>query len=225
MIPLRDTNRSRTIPFVNYIIIGFCGCVFLFEASLGSRADVFLGRFGVVPESLSLAFENGRYSPGVFIPLFTSMFLHGGIMHLLGNMLYLYIFGDNVEDRLGHAGYLVFYFLCGIGASLTEVFFHQHSGTPIIGASGAIAGVLGAYFLLFPRARVLTLIPLFVFFPVVEVSALFFLGFWFVLQFVQGWLSSGADSAGGVAWWAHAGGFVMGAVLLPIFLLVRKASS
>ena len=145
-------------------------------------------------------------------------------MHLLGNMLFLYVFGDNVEDRLGHGSYLVFYLLCGAGAALVQVYAQQNSAAPLIGASGAISGVLGAYFLLYPRARVLTLIPLFVFFPVVELSAFFFLGFWFLLQFVQGALSAagGDAAAGGVAWWAHAGGFVVGAVLLPVFLLLRR---
>jgi membrane associated rhomboid family serine protease len=145
-------------------------------------------------------------------------------MHLLGNMLYLYIFGDNVEDRLGHGSYLVFYLLCGAASALVQVYAQENSAAPLIGASGAISGVLGAYFLLYPKARVLTLIPLFVFFPVVEVSAFFFLGFWFLLQFLQGALSAagGDAAAGGVAWWAHAGGFVAGAVLLPVFLLLRK---
>jgi membrane associated rhomboid family serine protease len=158
------------------------------------------------------------------LTLLSSMFVHGGWMHLLGNMLFLYIFGDNVEDRLGHGSYLVFYLLCGAGASLVQVYAQQNSVAPLIGASGAISGVLGAYFLLYPRARVLTLIPLFVFFPVVELSAFFFLGFWFLLQFIQGALAAagGDAAAGGVAWWAHAGGFVAGAVLLPVFLLLRK---
>jgi len=150
------------------------------------------------------------------------MFLHGGWVHLIGNMLYLYIFGDNIEDRLGHLGYLVFYLLSGIGAAMTQIFFDPASTVPLIGASGAIAGVLGAYFLLYPRARVLTLIPLVVFFPLVELPAFIFLGFWIVLQFLQAALSTSTDAAGGVAWWAHAGGFVVGAILLPLFLLVGK---
>jgi membrane associated rhomboid family serine protease len=154
--------------------------------------------------------------------LVTSMFLHGGWLHLLGNMLYLYVFGDNVEDRLGHMGYAVFYLLAGIGASLTEVYFQQESIAPLIGASGAIAGVLGAYFLLYPRSRVLTIIPLVIFYPIVEISAFFFLGFWFLMQFVQGYLFSGMPAGGGIAWWAHAGGFVVGALLLPFFLVLRR---
>ncbi len=234
MIPLRDTTKSKTIPFVNYILIVVCGVAFLYELSLGEYLAVFIQRYAVNPsEVASVVFRYDISFPaivrrvvhaggGALLPLVTSMFLHGGWMHLLGNMLYLYIFGDNVEDRLGHFGYLCFYLLVGVGATLTEVYFHQHSPVPIIGASGAIAGVLGAYFLLYPKAKIMTLIPLFVFFPVIEIPAFFFLGFWFVMQFINGTLASGADAAGGVAWWAHAGGFVVGAALMPIFLLIRK---
>lgn len=222
MIPLRDTVRSKTTPFVNYLLIAFCGLAFLYELSQGSKIDSFVQRFAIIPVEVSPLLFHGHASPGAVLSLLTSMFLHGGWLHLMGNMLYLYIFGDNIEDRLGHIGYLLFYILCGIGAGLVEVYFQRDSAVPLIGASGAIAGVLGAYFLLFPRARVLTMIPLFIFFPVIEVSAFFFLGFWFVLQFLQGTLSAGAGVAGGVAWWAHAGGFVIGALLLPFFLIARR---
>jgi membrane associated rhomboid family serine protease len=224
MIPLRDTIKSRTIPYVNYMLIAVSVLVFLFELSLGSRLDAFVNTFGVIPARVSaVIFEGSAVSLGAVLPLFTSMFLHGGWMHLIGNMLYLYIFGDNVEDRLGHGAYLLFYLLVGIGASLVEVYFSQPSIIPVVGASGAIAGVLGAYFILYPRARVLTLIPLVFFFPIIEVSAFFFLGFWLVMQFLQGSLSYGAEaSGGGVAWWAHTGGFVAGAVVLPIFLITKK---
>jgi membrane associated rhomboid family serine protease len=224
MIPLRDTIKSRTIPYVNYILISVCGAVFLYELSLGERVGHFIRMTGVTPADVSASLFHGRLAVRPALTLISSMFVHGGWMHLLGNMLYLYIFGDNVEDRLGHGFYLVFYLLCGAGSALVQVYAGQTSAAPLIGASGAISGVLGAYFLLYPRARVLTLIPLFVFFPVVEVSAFFFLGFWFLLQFVQGALAvSGGDAAaGGIAWWAHAGGFVTGALLLPVFLLLRK---
>jgi len=234
MSPLRDTNKSKTVPFVNYLLIGACGAVFLYESSLGEGVEDFIRRYAAIPSHVSavvfppggsFASVAGRVVHGGFRALatvFTSMFLHGGWMHLIGNMLYLYIFGDNVEDRLGHVGYLFFYLLVGLGATLTEVFFQQGSSVPLIGASGAIAGVLGAYFLLYPKAKILTLIPLFVFFPVVEISAFFFLGFWFLMQFLNGSLSAGAAAAGGVAWWAHAGGFVAGAVLMPVFLLIRR---
>ncbi len=219
MIPIRDTAKSKTIPFVNYLLIGTCGLVFLYELMLGPRLEGFVERLGTHPARVASTLFHGHVSLKATYPLVTSMFVHGGWMHLIGNMLYLYIFGDNVEDRLGHVGYLFFYFLSGIGAGLTQVYFQQDSRIPLIGASGAIAGVLGAYFLLFPRARVLTVIPLFVFFPVVEVSAFFFLGFWFILQFLQGSIADGGDS---VAWWAHAGGFVAGAVMLPFFLVLKK---
>lgn len=222
MIPLRDTVRSRTVPYVNYLLIAACGVVFFVELSLGSGVGKLLYSFGAVPAAIVQAYGEGNHSFRLYVPLLSSMFLHGGWLHLIGNMLYLYIFGDNVEDRLGHLGYLAFYLLSGVGAALTQVYFSPDSRAPLIGASGAIAGVLGAYFLLYPRARVLTLIPLFVFFPVVELSAFFFLGFWFVMQFLQAALGSGADVSGGVAWWAHAGGFLVGAALLPIFLLIRR---
>ena len=224
MIPLRDTIKSKTVPYVNYILISLCGAVFLYELSLGGRVSHFISVTAVTPADISASLLQGHIAVRPLLTLFSSMFLHGGWMHLLGNMLYLYIFGDNVEDRLGHGAYLVFYLLCGAGSALAQVYAQPDSPVPLIGASGAISGVLGAYFLLYPRARVLTLIPLFVFFPVVEVSAFFFLGFWFLLQFLQGAISmtGGEAAAGGVAWWAHAGGFVAGAVLLPVFLLLRR---
>lgn len=222
MIPIRDTTKSKSIPIVNYILITLCGIVFLFEVSLNSRLELLVFRFGVIPVDVSMLWLNHQVSVGTLLTLVTSLFLHGGWLHLIGNMLYLYIFGDNVEDRLGHGPYLIFYLLCGTGASIVQVYSNQHSTVPLIGASGAIAGVLGAYFLLYPKARILTVIPLFIFFPVVELSAFFFLGFWFVMQFLQGSLSSGADVGGGVAWWAHAGGFLVGAALLPIFLLWKR---
>ncbi len=157
-------------------------------------------------------------------PVF-AMFLHGGWLHILGNMLYLYIFGDNVEDMLGRGKFLLFYFACGILSFAAQILFQSRSMVPNVGASGAIAGVLGAYFILFPRARVLTLIPLFIFFPVVEIPAFVFLGIWFVIQFLSGAASLGTSSAlaGGVAWWAHIGGFVAGIVLVKILLSAKSA--
>lgn len=220
MIPLRDAKRSKRIPFVNYSLITLCGAIFVYEMSLGDTLDSFIRVHGIIPVRVHEAFFERKPSLDVFLTLFTSIFLHGGWAHLIGNMLYLYIFGHNVEDRIGHKEYFLFFMLCGVGAGLTEVFFHHDAEIPLIGASGAIAGVLGGYFLLFPRSRILTMIPLVIFFPVIEVSAFFFLGFWFLLQFLQGTLSMGASE--GIAWWAHAGGFVVGAVLIPIFLLLRK---
>ncbi len=152
-------------------------------------------------------------------PVF-AMFMHAGWLHILGNMLYLYIFGDNVEDMLGRGRFVAFYLACGIASFLVQIVFASRSMVPNVGASGAIAGVLGAYFVLFPRARVLTLIPLFIFFPLVEIPAFFVLGIWFVIQFLSGAASLGQSSAlsGGVAWWAHIGGFVAGIVFLKLLL-------
>ncbi len=157
--------------------------------------------------------------PGELLTPLTAMFLHGGWGHLLGNMLYLYIFGNNVEDMLGRGRYLLFYLMCGVLSFFVQVVFQSASMVPNVGASGAIAGVLGAYFLLFPRARVLTLVPLFFFFPVVEIPAFFFLGIWFLIQFLSGAATIGRTSAlmGGVAWWAHIGGFLTGMLLLKLF--------
>jgi membrane associated rhomboid family serine protease len=223
MIPLRDRNRSETTPFINYSLIGLCVLVFLYELSLGEGQEAFFGRYAVLPRAVSLGIAGQGPVFFAFLPLVTSMFLHGGWLHLLGNMWYLYIFGDNVEDRLGHGRYLCFYLLCGVGSAAAQVWSNPSSEVPLLGASGAIAGVLGAYLLLFPRARILTLIPLIIVFPTIEVPAYLFLGFWFVLQFIQASISGGgAEAGGGVAWWAHAGGFVVGAVLLPVFLLGRR---
>ena len=158
--------------------------------------------------------------PGELLTPLSAMFLHGGWGHLLGNMLYLYIFGNNVEDRLGRGRFLLFYLACGVVSFLAQIVFQSNSMVPNVGASGAIAGVLGAYFLLFPRARVLTLVPLFFFFPLVEIPAFFFLGFWFLIQFLSGAATLGRTSAltGGVAWWAHIGGFLAGMLLLNLLL-------
>jgi membrane associated rhomboid family serine protease len=148
----------------------------------------------------------------------TCMFLHAGLMHLLGNLLYLWIFGDNVEDRLGHVRFLLFYLLCGVGASVAHIAFNPNSPVPVVGASGAIAGVLGAYLLAFPRASVDTLVVLGIFITILRLPAFIVLGFWFVLQYLGGLQSMRmANMAGGVAWWAHVGGFVLGMLLLPIF--------
>jgi membrane associated rhomboid family serine protease len=223
MIPLRDTSRSKGTPFLNYGLIIVCGVAFLYELSLGERLDGFLYRYGLIPAQLSSTLSHGSFSLAPVGSIFTSMFLHAGWIHLIGNMLFLYVFGANVEARLGHRGYFGFYLACGATAALVQVAFSPHSQVPMVGASGAIAGVLGAYFILFPKAKILTMAPLFVFFPVVEISAFFFLGFWFVLQFAQAYLSGRLGVAGGgIAWWAHAGGFASGAAFLPLFLLLRK---
>lgn len=216
MIPLRDANPSNTVPFVNYTLIGVNVVVFLFEISLGRHFQDLIFTFGVVPARM---FEDGQtllLGSSSIIPLFTSMFLHGGWLHLLGNMLFLYVFGDNVEDRFGHTKYVAFYFLAGIAAALTQAFINPASEVPMVGASGAIAGVLGAYVLMFPTAKVSTLIPIFFFFQVVELPAFLFLGIWFILQIFSGVMALGiGGDAGGVAWWAHIGGFGVGVAMVP----------
>ncbi len=217
MIPLRDANPSRSVPYVVYALIGLNAAVFLFELSLGEDLGRLFASFGVTPLRVSEALDTYADDPGAYLSFVTSMFLHGGWMHLLGNMVFLYVFGDNIEDRFGHGRFLLFYLLTGAAAAATQVFIEPSSGVQMVGASGAIAGVLGAYVILFPRAKVLTLIPIFVFFQLVELPAFVFLGLWFLMQIVSGLLALqiGAD-AGGVAWWAHIGGFVAGAVLLPL---------
>lgn len=221
MIPLRDTVRSRTTPWVNYALIAMNLVVFFYEASLTrGQFQAFLTGYGLVPARLG----TGHVLP--YASLFTSMFLHGSWFHVLSNMWVLFIFGDNVEDRLGSGRYLGFYLLAGIVAGLTQVAFAPVSRIPTVGASGAIAGVLGAYLVLYPSGRVLTLIPV-IFLPwLVEIPAYLFLGLWFLSQLSSGLLSLGKLGAGqfsGIAWWAHVGGFVFGLVLVRIF--ARRSSA
>lgn len=214
MIPLKDDNPTRTFPFVNILLIVVNIVVFLYELTLPARtAKAFLLANATVPLRIPAYLAGHVGFKLAFYPLFTSMFLHGGWLHLLGNMLFLYVFGDNVEDEFGHLGYLIFYISCGIGSGLIHVLFNLHSSLPAIGASGAISGVMGAYALLFPRARVLMLFFIFL----IPVPAVIVLGYWFVLQFLEGVGGLGGTmSPGGVAWWAHIGGFVMGFVIAAI---------
>ena len=215
MIPLRDTIPSRSFPLVSVTLIVVNTIVFLYEVSLGRELNSFIDRHALVPANLASMFEEGVNPVRAVVPVFSSMFLHAGWIHLIGNMLYLWVFGDNVEDKMGRMRFLFFYLICGAGAAALHVFLSPTSGTPTVGASGAIAGVLGAYFLLFPRSRVLTLFPIFFFIQFVEVPAFFFLGFWFLMQFFGGTFSIGIEpSGGGVAWWAHVGGFVTGMLLV-----------
>lgn len=220
MIPLKDTIPSRSYPIVTLTLIVVNVLVFLFELSLGESLSEFFDIFGVVPATYFELRESGAPFLLIYYPFFTSMFLHGGWMHLIGNMIYLWVFGDNVEDRMGHFRYLLFYVLCGVAAGLAHVYTNPHSEIPAVGASGAISGVLGAYFVLFPHSRVITLIPIFFFFDLVEISAFVFLGLWFLIQFFSGVASLGAATyatSGGVAWWAHIGGFVAGFLLSFVF--------
>jgi membrane associated rhomboid family serine protease len=218
MIPLRDTIRSQTFPLVNSILIGLNILFFLFELS-APNTERFITLVGLIPRRF-LYYRDAHE----LITVFTSMFLHGGWLHLLSNLLALYIFGDNVEERMGSVRYLLFYLLCGLLASLTHVFFNPYSTLPTIGASGAIAGVLGAYILLYPTARVLTFIPLFIIPYFIEVPAFIYLGFWFISQLFNGALAIATAAqttrhgGGGVAFLAHVGGFVAGALLGPFFV-------
>ncbi len=187
----------------------------MYQFTLGEEVTDFIYAYGVIPYRFMHLFTS--HPVELLTPLF-AMFLHGGWLHVIGNMLYLYIFGDNVEDILGHGRYLVFYLICGVASFLVQILFQANSMVPNVGASGAIAGVLGAYILLFPRARVVTLVPIFFFFTVVEIPAFIFLGIWFLIQFASGAMTIGHTSAfsGGVAWWAHIGGFLVGMLLLKL---------
>jgi hypothetical protein len=221
MIPIRDTIASKNYPVVNNTIIGINVVLFLFELSQGANLDRFLYIYGLVPARYSMPQISSYFTTGQqLLSLLSFMFLHGGFWHLLGNMWFLYIFGDNVEDRLGPFRYLVFYLLCGITSGLSHLLLNLHSNMPTIGASGAIAGVMGAYLVLHPHSKILTLIPI-IFIPwFIEIPAFFFLGFWFVLQFLNAAGSHG--NIGGIAWWAHIGGFVFGIVFLKIFLALPE---
>ena len=219
MIPLRDTIQAKNYPIVNYAIIGFNVALFLVQKAQGPAMDRFIIIYGLVPVRYSVPEIASHFTFWQqAIALVSFMFLHGGFFHLLGNMWSLYIFGDNVEDRLGHLKYLLFYLLCGWASGLSHLFLNWHSEIPTIGASGAIAGVMGAYLILYPRSRILTLIPLF-FIPLfVEIPALVFLGIWFLLQFMNAAATS--SQPGGIAWWAHIGGFIFGILFLKLFLKI-----
>ncbi len=242
MIPLRDNIPSRTTPLVNYTIIAICGLVFLLQLS-GGPDSTLAERFGFVPlrmsvpnEPIAIQYEGVVNTPlgprsvtqthvlppaaiDVTWTLLTCMFLHGGWMHFLGNMWFLWIFGDNVEDRLGHVGYALLYVGTGVAAGLAHYYADSDSPVPTIGASGAIAGVMGAYALFYPRAMVLSIIPIVIFVQMVVLPAPVFLGIWFIFQVLQSALDSGGLS-GGVAWWAHIGGFIAGAA---VAFLVEKS--
>ena len=220
MIPFRDNIPSRSFPAITVSIIIANVCVFFYELSLGSRSfERFITHYGVVPTTV-LAWPHSHVPfTVVALPFFTSIFLHGGWLHLIGNMWYLWIFGDNIEDRLGHFTYLIFYLLCGLGAGIVHTLLNSQTTVPSVGASGAIAGVLGAYMVSYPFARVLTLVPIFIFLQVIEIPAVLLLVFWFLMQFLYGAasLASTSANAGGVAWWAHVGGFTIGIILVGLF--------
>lgn len=219
MLPLRDDQPRYSTPWVNYFLIGLNLVIFFFEWTLDPRSlELLVRQFGVVPSHLALFLSGSPKYPliAIVVPFFTSLFLHGGWMHVIGNMWFLYVFGDNVEDYLGHFKYLVFYLLCGLAAALTHIAFNLNSKAPTVGASGAIAGVMGAYLILYPGARVLTWFPpIFLF----QVPAWVWLCIWAGLNFLNGAATSISPAAqqGGIAFWAHVGGFVTGIVLIKTF--------
>jgi membrane associated rhomboid family serine protease len=219
MLPIRDDVPSRNFPSVTVGLIVLNAVVFFFEISLGRAALAdFVSSYGLVPRYLTAYFSGADVSGGrVFFPFLSSMFLHGGWLHLIGNMWYLWIFGDNVEDRLGHFRFVVFYIACGLLAGWAHYVFNLNSRVPTVGASGAVAGILGAYLISYPRARILVLLPLGFFLHFIELPALIVLGFWFVLQFLYGAASAVSSATGGVAWWAHIGGFIGGILIFRLF--------
>jgi membrane associated rhomboid family serine protease len=217
MIPLRDSVPSRHVPVITWLIVAANTLVFLLQLMLNNaQLTWFVDNFAFIPASWQ------AYPLWWMLTLFTSMFMHGGWLHFISNMWILIIFGDNVEDRMGPFGFLVFYLLSGLAAGLLQFAFVPNSLIPTLGASGAIAGVMGAYIVLYPRARVVTLIPLFFFFTTVNIPAFAYLGIWFVTQFFSGIASIGQVMMGGVAWWAHIGGFLFGVLLVRRFLFRKQ---
>ena len=216
MIPIRDAVRSTHFPIVNVLIIGANVIAFVWQLMQGPRLEEAFFFYGIVPIRYSSP-EVAAHFTGFeqVLPFFTSIFLHGGFLHILGNMWFLYIFGDNIEDTIGHIRYLLFYLLCGLAAGLIHLYTNWDSRVPTIGASGAIAGVMGAYLLLFPRARIMTLIPIFFFIQFFEIPAFVFLGYWFFIQLISAGMTR--SDVGGIAFGAHVGGFVAGLVLVKIF--------
>ena len=222
MIPIRDTIQTKSYPIVNSIIIGINVLFFFIEIAQGQRLNQFILSYGLVPARYSVSDIAARFT--LFqqvIPFISFMFLHGGFLHLLGNMWSLYIFGDNIEDNLGSLRYILFYLLCGLASGLSHLFINWHSTVPTIGASGAIAGVMGAYFLLYPRSKILTLIPIFFIPYFIEIPAFVFLGIWFILQFLSA--ATASAHSGGIAWWAHIGGFVFGMIFIKLLAKVPAA--
>jgi len=218
MFPLYDTIRSRRFPLVNLMLIVANILAFLYELQLGPAAlKQFIFTWGLIPSRLLADPTN------VWITIFSAMFLHGGWFHILSNMWVLYIFGDNVEAHLGGMRYLIFYLLSGVAAGLLQTYVLSTSTEPMIGASGAIAGVLGAYLILYPGARIASLVPIFFIFTIIEVRAWFFLLFWFALQLFSGWMAIQGGGGSGIAWWAHIGGFLFG--LIMVFFFRRNSMS
>ncbi len=228
MVPLRDNNPITIVPYVTYGILIVNIAIFVFQLGLSEvQLESFFHVAAMVPCELSGSCAIAQPFLPEWMTLFTSQFLHGGFLHIAGNMLFLWIFGNNIEDRLGHIKYLIFYLGCGALAALAQWFFSQNSGIPSLGASGAIAGIMGAYILRFPHAKVLTLVPLGFFITTFDLPAYLYLGFWFLQQAFFSFASLGVRTnvgmeSGGIAYWAHAGGFVVGAVIGPMLGLMRR---
>jgi membrane associated rhomboid family serine protease len=214
MIPLRDENPTRTFAGITLLLMAANVAVFAYTLTRPTAAEqqAFVANFALVPREILRA-----PSLPVYGTVFSSMFLHGGLLHLAGNMLYLWIFGNNIEDAVGHLRFVFFYLLCGLMAAGTHVYMHPDSTVPTIGASGAVSGVLGAYLLLYPRAKVLVAVPIWIFIRFTTVPAWLMLMLWFALQLLSGWLAAGNPQSTGIAFWAHIGGFVAGMVLIPFF--------
>jgi membrane associated rhomboid family serine protease len=217
MIPIRDQIRTRRVPVVNYLLIAANIVVFILQWLAGSNQEAVVYQFALIPAQVTAGLDLGDITD-----IFTSMFMHGGLLHLGGNMLYLWIFGDNIEDTMGSGKYLLFYLAGGVAASFAHIFTNPGSQIPTVGASGAIAAVLGAYLVLYPKSRVMTLIPLGYIMRMTLVPAAIVLGFWFVMQLFSGVLSLGGPDVGGVAFWAHIGGFVVGVVVGLLFASRRR---
>jgi membrane associated rhomboid family serine protease len=217
MIPIKDQIPTRHVPWANYLLIVANILVFVIQLSAGPYQEALVYQFALIPANLTAGLN-----PGDIADIFTSMFMHAGLAHLAGNMLYLWIFGDNVEDSMGAAKYLLFYLVGGVAASLIHVLTNPGSQIPTVGASGAISAVLGAYLVLYPQSRVLTIIPLGFFLRLTLLPASIVLGLWFVLQLFSGLLSLGGPDVGGVAFWAHVGGFVAGVALAKLFASRRR---
>lgn len=232
MVPLKDDNPVKITPYITYILIAVNILVFIYELTLNSnQLELFFHLFAVVPQELTASFNGvdvNQSIPEIVTPI-TSQFLHAGFTHVGFNMLFLYIFGNNIEEKLGRVKFLLFYLSCGILAVMAQWFFSAMSTIPSLGASGAIAGVMGAYILKFPQAKIVTVIPLGFFFPLFRIPAVYFLGFWFVQQALNGIASFEVTAnvgmeSGGVAYWAHAGGFIAGAVLGPVLGLFSNST-
>jgi membrane associated rhomboid family serine protease len=220
VIPFKDDNPTRTFPYVTIIIIALNTAVFLLEALSPESSQQIVYSYGAIPYAITHFRSAQPIAP--VLTIFTSMFMHGGILHIAGNMLYFWIFGNNIEDVLGHVRFMIFYLFCGVVAAYSYALTAPSSMVPMIGASGAISGILGAYLLLFPRARVHTLIFFGIFIQIVRVPALIVIGFWAIIQLVSGLFTEGMQSQGGIAWFAHVGGFITGLATIKLWLPRRS---